>query len=51
VDQRLKLPADCPLLSDGEIESIIEEFHRAAFMAWQVGFDFVDIKQARLSGP
>ena len=44
LDRRLKLPADYPLLTDGEIEAIIEDFHRAAFMAWQLGFDFVDIK-------
>ena len=44
LDRRLKLPADYPLLTDGEIESIIEAFHCAAFMAWQLGFDFVDIK-------
>jgi 2,4-dienoyl-CoA reductase-like NADH-dependent reductase (Old Yellow Enzyme family) len=44
LDQRLKLPSDYPVLADGEIESIIEDFHRAAFIAWQAGFDFVDIK-------
>jgi 2,4-dienoyl-CoA reductase-like NADH-dependent reductase (Old Yellow Enzyme family) len=44
LDQRLKLAPDYPLLTDGEIESIIENFHRAALMAWQLGFDFVDIK-------
>jgi 2,4-dienoyl-CoA reductase-like NADH-dependent reductase (Old Yellow Enzyme family) len=44
LDRRLKLPVDYPLLSDGEIESIIEDFHRAAYFAWQLGFDFVDIK-------
>jgi NADPH2 dehydrogenase len=44
LDRRLKLPSDYPLLTDGEIESIIEDFHRAAFMAWQLGFDFVDVK-------
>src|ERR1019366_2491315 len=44
LDRRLNLPPDYPLLTDGEIESIIEDFHRAAFMAWQLGFDFVDIK-------
>ena len=44
LDQRLKLPPDYPLLSDGEIESIIVDFHRAALMAWRLGFDFVDIK-------
>jgi NADPH2 dehydrogenase len=44
LDRRLKLPADYPLLTDSEIESIIEDFHRAAVLAWQLGFDFVDIK-------
>jgi len=44
LDRRLQLPPDYPLLTDGEIESIIEDFHRAAFMACQLGFDFVDIK-------
>jgi len=44
LDRRLKLPPDYPLLTDAEIESIIEDFHRAAVMAWKLGFDFVDIK-------
>ena len=44
LDRRLNLPSDYPLLTDGEIESITESFHRASLMAWQLGFDFVDIK-------
>jgi 2,4-dienoyl-CoA reductase-like NADH-dependent reductase (Old Yellow Enzyme family) len=44
LDHRLNLSSDYPLLTDGEIDSIIEDFHRAALMAWQLGFDFVDIK-------
>jgi 2,4-dienoyl-CoA reductase-like NADH-dependent reductase (Old Yellow Enzyme family) len=44
LDRRLQLPHDYPILTDGEIETIIEDFHHAAFMAWQLGFDFVDIK-------
>jgi len=44
LDRRLKLPADYPVLSDGEIRAIIEDFHRAAALAWKLGFDFVDIK-------
>src|SRR5215469_14344520 len=44
LDQRLKLPADYPLLTDSEIEVIIQDFHRAAALAWNLGFDFVDIK-------
>ncbi len=38
------LPADFPLLADQEIDRIIEEFHRAAAAAWNLGFDFVDVK-------
>jgi 2,4-dienoyl-CoA reductase-like NADH-dependent reductase (Old Yellow Enzyme family) len=38
------LQQNYPLLSDGEIAGIIEDFHRAAVMAWNLGFDFVDIK-------
>jgi NADPH2 dehydrogenase len=44
LDSRLKLSADFPLLTDGEIQEIVEDFHRAAVMAWNLGFDFVDIK-------
>jgi 2,4-dienoyl-CoA reductase-like NADH-dependent reductase (Old Yellow Enzyme family) len=44
LDRRLKLPADYPVLRDDEIRSIIVDFHRAARMAWELGFDFVDIK-------
>jgi len=44
LDRRLHLPPDYPLMSDAEIETIIEDFHRAARMAWELGFDFVDIK-------
>jgi 2,4-dienoyl-CoA reductase-like NADH-dependent reductase (Old Yellow Enzyme family) len=44
LDQRLELPADYPLLTDGEIAGIIEDFHHAGRMAWELGFDFVDVK-------
>ena len=44
LDPRLGLTADYPLLSDAEIEDIVESFHRAAVMAQRLGFDFVDIK-------
>jgi len=44
LDRRLKLPQDFPVLSDGEISSIIEDFHRAAKRAQDLGFHFVDIK-------
>ena len=44
LDRRLKLPADYPVLTDGEIAGIIEAFHRAARLAGELGFDFVDVK-------
>ena len=44
LDRKLKLAADYPLLTDSEIESIVEDFHRAAALAWKIGFHFVDIK-------
>jgi NADPH2 dehydrogenase len=44
LDTRLGLPADFPLLTDAQIAAIIEDFHRAARAAWDLGFDFVDIK-------
>jgi 2,4-dienoyl-CoA reductase-like NADH-dependent reductase (Old Yellow Enzyme family) len=44
LDRRLGLPPDCPLLTDAEIETIIGNFHKAALLAWRLGFDFVDIK-------
>ena len=44
LDRRLNLPADYPVLSDGEVRTIIEDFHRAARIAWELGFDFVDVK-------
>ncbi len=44
LDRRLNLPDDYPLLTDAEIEAVIEDFHTAARAAWELGFDFVDIK-------
>ena len=44
LDRRLKLPSDYPVLTDAQIEAIIEDFHRAARIAEQLGFDFVDVK-------
>jgi 2,4-dienoyl-CoA reductase-like NADH-dependent reductase (Old Yellow Enzyme family) len=40
----LNLAPDYPVLTDSEIEGIIEEFHRAARLASELGFHFVDIK-------
>jgi 2,4-dienoyl-CoA reductase-like NADH-dependent reductase (Old Yellow Enzyme family) len=44
LDRRLGLSPDYPLLTDGEIRKIVEQYHRAARMAWELGFDFVDVK-------
>jgi len=44
LDRRLNLPPDYPVLSDGDVRGIIEDFHRGARVAWELGFDFVDVK-------
>jgi len=44
LDSRLGLPEDYPLLTDGDVREIIDDFHRAASMARDLGFDFLDIK-------
>ena len=44
LDRRLGLTNDYPLLTDAEIEEILEQFHDAAKIAEELGFDFVDIK-------
>ena len=44
LDRRLGLPLDYLILTDGEIGSIVDNFHRAAKMADELGFDFVDVK-------
>lgn len=44
LDRRLKLPPDYPFLKDDEIRRLIEDYHRAAKLAQEAGFDFVDIK-------
>ncbi|HEV2401049.1 MAG TPA: hypothetical protein VGS27_29215 [Candidatus Sulfotelmatobacter sp.] len=44
LDRRVGLSSDSPLLSDSEIDSIIEKFCAAAPVAQKLGFDFVDIK-------
>jgi 2,4-dienoyl-CoA reductase-like NADH-dependent reductase (Old Yellow Enzyme family) len=44
LDQRVNIDADYPVLTDGEIRVIIEDFHRAARIAQDTGFEFVDVK-------
>jgi len=44
LDQRLGISSDYPLLTDGNIREIVEDFCKAAVLAQNAGFDFVDIK-------
>jgi 2,4-dienoyl-CoA reductase-like NADH-dependent reductase (Old Yellow Enzyme family) len=44
LDRKLGLPPDYPVLSDGEIRRLIEDFIHAACLAQTAGFDFVDVK-------
>jgi NADPH2 dehydrogenase len=44
LDPRMKLAEDYPVLTDGEVREIVEQFHRAAEIASRLGFNFVDIK-------
>src|SRR6266513_138213 len=44
LDKRLGISSGYPLLKDAEIETVIADFHRAAKLAQDLGFDFVDIK-------
>jgi len=44
LDRRVGLSAETPLLSDPDIDSIIEKFCNAAATAQKLGFDFVDVK-------
>jgi NADPH2 dehydrogenase len=44
LDKKIGLPPDYPILTDGEIEGIIADFIRAACLAQEAGYDFVDIK-------
>jgi len=44
LDAKLGLSEDSSLLTDEQIAVIVEDFHRAARAARDLGFDFVDIK-------
>lgn len=44
LDRRVGIVNDDPVLSDSEIDRIIEDFVRAAKWAEDIGFDFVDLK-------
>jgi NADPH2 dehydrogenase len=44
LNRKFGLPEDYPLLTDAEIEALVADFVRAARLAQQAGFRFVDIK-------
>ena len=44
LDARVNVDDGYPLLTDSEIRQIIEDFHHAARVANELGYDFVDIK-------
>ncbi len=44
LDRKFGLSPDYPLMSDDEIDQLIEQFVHAAVLAQRAGFDFVDVK-------
>ena len=44
LDRKLGLSENFPVLTDEQIHGIIQDFHRAARAARELGFDFVDVK-------
>ncbi len=44
LDQRVGLDANYPLMSDADIDSIVEDYCQAAVICNDAGFDFVDLK-------
>lgn len=44
LDRKFDIPAEFPVISDGEIRKLEEDYIRAACLAQKAGFDFVDIK-------
>lgn len=41
----IRMPADYPVLSDGDLERLEDAYVAAARRAFSVGFDFIDLKQ------
>ena len=44
LDRRLGIDSEAPVLTDAELDRLVEDFVRAARIAYEVGADFVDIK-------
>ncbi len=44
LDKKFGIPADGPVMSDEELDRLVDEFVAAAVLAQQAGFAFVDVK-------
>lgn len=44
LDPKFKVTSDAQVFTDDELERLIEDYIRAAKLAWDVGADFVDLK-------
>ncbi|MEI6342854.1 MAG: NADH:flavin oxidoreductase [Verrucomicrobiota bacterium] len=44
LDPRVGVTDDALVLTDAELDGLVEDFVRAATRAWKAGFDFVDVK-------
>ncbi len=44
LDKKFKVTSDSQVFTDSEIEQLIQDYIRAAQLAWDVGADFVDLK-------
>ncbi len=44
LDKKFDIPADYPVMNDDEIAQLVQDYIRAAELAYQAGFDFVDVK-------
>lgn len=44
LDRRVGIVNDDPVFTDSEIDQLVEEFILAAKRAWEIGFQFVDLK-------
>lgn len=44
LDKKLNIPEDYPVMTDQEIDKLVDEFVNAALLAKKAGFQFVDIK-------
>ncbi|XHR27077.1 MAG: NADH:flavin oxidoreductase [Chthoniobacteraceae bacterium] len=44
LDKKFNVTSDAQIMTDDEVERLVEDYARAAKIAWEVGADFVDVK-------